>query len=84
MLRAGPGDGLLVGLAAGEAAVENADQAVRERAQRLWTRLAASAMGIVVRTTAWRGAERRVGPAVAGVSQVAVARHPREHGVAGA
>ena len=73
---------LAVRLAMSEAAVEDADETVGESAESLIVGLATGSMSVVVAPWARRSSQRSVGPAEAGVYQVAIARNTREHSVA--
>jgi hypothetical protein len=66
----------------GEAAMEDANEAVGQSAESLVVGLTTSSMGIVVAASARRSSQGCVRPAEAGVYQMAVARHTREDGVA--
>ena len=82
--RALPGEILAVQLAMSEAAVKDADETVSEGAESLVVCLTASSVCIVVAPSTWRPSQGCVRPSEACIYQMAVARHPCEHGVAGA
>src|SRR6516165_8438034 len=71
-----PGRRLIVGAPMGEAAVEDADEAVREHAQRLSVGLAGGALLLVEAPRAGRCAERGEGPPGARVAEAVVADEP--------
>jgi hypothetical protein len=68
-----PGDGFVVVGVVSQAAVQDADQPVRQRAQGLVMCGAATALGVVVGPRPGRGAERGERLPVEGVGQAAVA-----------
>jgi hypothetical protein len=64
------------------AAVEDADQAVGQRAESLVVCLTTSSVFVVVAPSTWRPSQRRVRPAEAGIDEMAVAHDTSEYGVA--
>src|SRR5215467_10193397 len=80
----GPGGGLVVGGVAGQAAVEDADQAVAEGAQGLVVGVASGAALVVEGAGAGAGGQRGERPEVDGVGEALVAGVAGQHGPPGA
>src|SRR5713226_2263838 len=77
-----PSEVLAVDLAVGQAAVQDADQAVAESASRLMMSLAAGAEDVISMPGAFGASEGRERPLVASVGEPTVARDPGEHDLA--
>ena len=76
-----PSDDLVVEGVIPEAAVQVADEAVAEGAQRLVVRIAGGAAPIVERSAAWAALQRAQRPSADGVVEPPVADEARSHGV---
>ena len=71
-----------VGLAVGQAAMQDGDQTVGQRSQSLMMSLAAGAEDVVSMPGAFGASEGRERPLVAGIGEPAVARHPSKNHLA--